>query len=536
MEPPVNVVRDPDASLSGIERSADRCYWLGRIELRRTHAHRGETTILEWGRKYLPAHFALPPSSMHQWLADRLDRLNKCRGSKVNLIGPRGSAKSTIATLGYVLRAAVEGAEPYIWIVSDTRPQAQLHLENLKVELTQNKRLEADYPRAVGRGARWRALFLELPSKVVVEALSTGQAIRGRRRQAERPTLIVCDDLQNDGHIASPLQRETTRRWFHGTLLNAGTSRTNVVHLATALHREALALELHGAPGWQSRRFASILRWPTNMALWDEWERIYGDVSNEAAALAAREFYELRRPEMDAGAKVLWPATEDLYALMQKRAESGRAAFEREKQSSPFDPERCEWPEEYFDDHVWFDAWPEGLVLKTIALDPSKGADARRGDYSAYVLVGVDERGVLFVEADLARRPTPQIVADGAAHCERFRPTSFGVEANQFQALLCDEIAKEFARARLPVSPCAIHNHANKRMRIRRLGPYLAQRRLRFLRGSPSTRLLVDQLRDFPEGAHDDGPDALEMAIRLAEDLWNGRPTDDGLGNRLPVG
>jgi hypothetical protein len=44
----------------------------------------------------------------------------------------------------------------------------------------------------------------------------------------------------------------------------------------------------------------------------------------------------------------------------------------------------------------------------------------------------------------------------------------------------------------------------------------------------------VDQLRDFPLGAHDDGPDALEMAIRLADTLMSGKaePTD-GLGGNL---
>ena len=144
---------------------------------------------------------------------------------------------------------------------------------------------------------------------------------------------------------------------------------------------------------------------------------------------------------------------------------------------------------------------------------------------------------MIYVEADLARRPTPQMVADGVALCRRFRPDAFGVEANQFQELLCDELAAEFARQGMAyIVPAAIHNHVNKLVRIRRLGPYLSRRRLRFLASSPSTQLLVDQLRDFPAGAHDDGPDALEMALRLAEDVWHGRTTSDGLGNRLPVG
>ena len=140
------------------------------------------------------------------------------------------------------------------------------------------------------------------------------------------------------------------------------------------------------------------------------------------------------------------------------------------------------------------------------------------------------------MEADLARRPTPQMVADGVMLCERHQVDTFGVEANQYQELLAGEFEAEFLhRGVRRAAPYAIHNHVNKQTRIRRLGPYLSQRRLRFLSSSPSTQLLVDQLRDFPLGSHDDGPDALEMAMRLAEEKFLGDRGDDGLGSRIPV-
>jgi predicted phage terminase large subunit-like protein len=240
---------------------------------------------------------------------------------------------------------------------------------------------------------------------------------------------------------------------------------------------------------------------------------------------------------MDAGVILLWPAVENLYTLMQLRVEIGQTAFEREKQGSPVNSQHSEWPEAYFADSIWFDEWPADITVRAVALDPSKGRDAGRGDYSAYVLLGIDRNGVLYVEADMARRPTPQLVADGVAICDRFRPDAFGVEANQYQELLCNEFVSEFARQGIShTNPAAIHNNTNKAMRIRRLAPHLAQRRLRFLANSPSTRMLVDQLRDFPNAAHDDGPDALEMAIRLADHVCHGRTTDDGLGHRLLIG
>jgi predicted phage terminase large subunit-like protein len=337
--------------------------------------------------------------------------------------------------------------------------------------------------------------------------------------------------------MQSALQREHSRNWFHGTLLKAGTSRTNVVNLATALHRDALAVQLHAAPGWTSQIFRAICVWPSNATLWQEWETIYNDVDNPRYREAGLAFYREHRREMDEGAEVLWPEEEDLYTLMCMRVESGRAAFEREKQNSPTNPELCEWPESYFDEGIWFDDWPQQLRAKSLALDPSKGSDSRRGDFSALVMLGVDRRGVVYVEGDLARRPSPQIVADGVECFRRFQPDVFGIEANQFQDLFAAEFEAEFRRqGLLGARPAPIDNRVNKLVRIRRLGPFLSSHRLRFKNNSPSTRLLVEQLQQFPVGDHDDGPDALEMALRLAAAQLAGPWPDDGLGHRLPVG
>jgi predicted phage terminase large subunit-like protein len=173
------------------------------------------------------------------------------------------------------------------------------------------------------------------------------------------------------------------------------------------------------------------------------------------------------------------------------------------------------------------------LQVKTVALDPSKGTDAKHGDYSAFVMLGLAEDGTFYVEANLARRPTPQIVTDGVALLNHFRPNAFGVEANQFQSLLAAEFRAEFHRqgfATAEVQP--LDNHIAKAVRIRSLGPLLAARRFKFKTNSPGTKMLLDQLQEFPLSSHDDAPDALEMALRLAGDLC--QPVyDDGLGNNL---
>lgn len=508
-----------------------------------------ERCVLTWGRALLPAHFGgtdepstmtpadgsasragldqAAPAEMHRWLSQELQRLERDRGRRINVIGPRGHAKSTIVTLAYVLQSALQGREKYIWLVTETRHQARAHLDAVAHELAENQRLRQAYPglwKRSGGGPVRRGNQLTLANGACIEAFGMGQRVRGRRYRALRPSLIVCDDLQSDLTIWSPKQREHQQTWFHGTLLAAGQPQTNVIHLGTALHRDGIALQLAQAAGWMSRTFSAVIEWPRQMQLWDAWEQVYANPESDDRRGAAREFYESRRSEMDAGAAVQWPGRYGLYELMCLRAEGGRSAFEREMQGKPVNPDLCEWPESYFDEPLWFDEWPARLAVKTLALDPSKGRDDRLGDFAAYVMLGVAGDGTLYVEADLARRPVGEMVARGVELFGQFRPDLFGVETNQFQELLAPQFLAEFHRQGWPAAGlCHVQNHTSKVVRIRRLGPLLSAKRLRFKARSAGTRLLVAQLREFPLGDHDDGPDALEMALRLAEDAR--RPT-----------
>lgn len=184
--------------------------------------------------------------------------------------------------------------------------------------------------------------------------------------------------------------------------------------------------------------------------------------------------------------------------------------------------EGAEMSSEWFGDHAWFDRWPREVatILKTLALDPSKGRSDKSGDYSAYVKLAIDDQDLLYVQADMARRPIPRMVAEGVAIYREFQPHAFGVEGNAWQDLLLPDFQEEFRRQSvLAPDVWLVNNTVNKLVRIRRLGGYLAAGRIRFKTGCPSTRLLVDQLLDFPVGDHDDGPDAMEMAIRLAEQM-----------------
>lgn len=226
-------------------------------------------------------------------------------------------------------------------------------------------------------------------------------------------------------------------------------------------------------------------------------------------------------------AEVLWPEREPLYDLMVHRATIGHSAFASEKQSDPVDPSLCEWEEATFTHaNFWFDAWPESkdLVIKTLALDPSKGRSDRQGDYSAIVRYGLDRNGAEYVEADLARRGLDVMCADLVRQQQEFAAEGVGVESDAWQELLSIPLATA-ARAAGVAMPVYMlpTGGVPKVVRIRRLGAPLSQRRLRFKSRSPGTTLLVQQLRDFPHGTHDDGCDACEISRRLANQLLGKR-------------
>jgi len=180
-----------------------------------------------------------------------------------------------------------------------------------------------------------------------------------------------------------------------------------------------------------------------------------------------------------------------------------------------------EWPTEYF--YGIFandDEWPERFSLSATALDPSKGKNAKKGDPSAIVHVGF-AKGYLWVDCDMERRPVPKMVSDLVAFNMQRRPTVTGIEAVAFQELLGPIYAQECNAAGYYDEPVLIENTVSKEIRIARLGTWLRLHMLKIRRNAGGI-WLEQMLRGFPNASHDDGPDALEMAIRLLTQLSEG--------------
>jgi predicted phage terminase large subunit-like protein len=193
------------------------------------------------------------------------------------------------------------------------------------------------------------------------------------------------------------------------------------------------------------------------------------------------------------------------------------------------------WPAAWFPESHWFDDWPakEDIRFRAAAVDsslgrPRKGKD-KEADYSAVVYFASDRNGVIWVEADLQRRPITQVFSDGFDLVRRWQRETggpldgFGVESDVFQVLVANEFRRQQAERGMMLPVYEIFTQGvEKHQRVMRLTPYLSGGSFRW-RNTPGTQLLVRQMREFPVGLYDDGPDALEMAVRMAGELWNER-------------
>jgi predicted phage terminase large subunit-like protein len=118
------------------------------------------------------------------------------------------------------------------------------------------------------------------------------------------------------------------------------------------------------------------------------------------------------------------------------------------------------------------------------------------------------------LDADIRKRkPNDIIEAILAMHRIR-RYSKFGFEEVQYQEFLKTELQRRGAHDPRPLIVRGIRPTTDKAGRIQSLQPLIATGMLRFSRIHAK---LIEQLLQFPHGDHDDGPDALQMAVEMSK-------------------
>ena len=489
-----------------------------------------------FGRAYFPHYFSRPSPEFHReldaiWQQGVLKgrypltpadtkAISRLPGVRRAVAAPRGHAKSTNLTFKGTMHSTLYGYKHYPIIISDSSEQAEGFLDNIRVEFEENTAILEDFGSLAG--SVWRSNVLVTKTNIKIEAIGSGKKIRGRKHRNWRPDLIILDDVENDENVRTPEQRKKLKDWFDKAVSKSGDDYTDIVYIGTLLHYDSLLAKTLTNPAYRSIKYKAVIQFSQADDLWQQWESIFTDLANDDREADALAFFQAHKAAMLEGTQVLWEEKLSYYDLMVMRVSEGEASFNSEEQNEPINPDDCLFMEEWFEYYNEAEINFRDPVFDFFGfIDPSLGK-TKRSDFSAIVTLAKHRSsGYMYVvDADIERRHPDRIIADVLAK-ERWLRASFGhgyrklgSETNQFQWFLKEELAKASAKAGLYLPIEEVQQTSDKVMRIQTLQPDVKNKYIKFNRRH---KRLLEQLTQFPMGAHDDGPDALEGARSIAK-------------------
>jgi len=272
---------------------------------------------------------------------------------------------------------------------------------------------------------------------------------------------------------------------------------------------------------------------------------IYSDEQNEKAKeRMASEILPMAEPETQIILVGTLQREDDIYAAIDPKiwvAKSYDAIVDEEKKLTLF-PEKWDWEKlmrrkeeisilkgekwflkEYRNLPVkllgeiikkewiqWYDVLPEGLRIYT-GWDLSVGKELDRGDYTACITFGIDDKGNIYlirVWRDRIDFPTrlKKVVDFGKDD----KPLKIKIESNTFQA---DSVQVLKSNTALPIEGVKTTENKVKRF-SEELAPLFENRKVFLRKGDEMHQIFVDELCSLPRGKFDDLCDAFLIGLK----------------------
>lgn len=411
----------------------------------------------------------------------------------VAIAAPRGHGKSTAITKAYLLAEVLFKQSRYVLIVSDTESQATLFLNDVKDELKTNEHLIELFQ--VDGFDKDTETDIEVRMKdghcFKIAAVSSGGKLRGRKWKNYRPDLILGDDLENEELVYNGERRDKFRRWFYGSVIPAISAKGKIRIVGTILHLDSLLNRLmpkpfeknvideelklyykHKKEGWKSvlyrahnKDFSKIL-WPTRYT---------------------KEFFQNKKSDFDS------QGMPDVYAqeYLNYPMDESQAIFQRGDLIAMREPD--------YESHKRYFVGADFAV-----------STAERADYTALVIVGQDEKGVLHVEeVKRGRWDTLEIIEQLFSVQKRYNPDLFFFEKGTIEKALGPILSVEMVKRSSYLNFAKMHADKDKVRRAKAVQKIIRAGGMRFDKKSDWWPDFEDELTRFPKTRNDDMVDAL---------------------------
>lgn len=431
----------------------------------------------------------------------------------------RRHAKTAYLSNSFLCHQLVFRHQKYIVEVSETTDVAGDFITWTRFQLKFNEKLRRDFG----------VLLEEKPSKneldnkyefitstgAKVEAKGVGTQMRGLRHLSDRPGLFILDDLESNDNTNTKELRAKNLHWFRSEMLEALGFGGMAIYMGTIVHYDSLLNHvLTKRRDFKSRKFPAILEWSKREDLWQQWREIY-NADDPQAKEKADAFYAEHEKEMIKGTRVLWPQMYTYKYFLEKREDIGARAFNQEYLGNPVDDETQIFKPEEF-------TYYSPRDIEDVKLDYYCGIDfamgKERGDYSAIITVGRSPNGVFYVIDSYIKRVHPDVlIEEVVSKAMKYQYEKIAVESQAAQEFFADKLGDALQAAGYPaitrLKQIKQRSQARKELRIESLLPDIQNGGIRFNR---SHSLLLEMFELYPNHNHDDGPDALHMAVSCA--------------------
>jgi predicted phage terminase large subunit-like protein len=433
------------------------------------------------------------------------------------LLAPRTHGKSTITNLCNVINKILHDRDIRILIASETDLQAEGFISHLK------QVMESPVFMAVFgdlRGDNWtktHGLTVKGRTKILKEPTVMARSV-GSALPSFHFDMIVLDDVIDDDDVHTEGQRKAIHDWYYQTLEPTLTSEGEILVIGTRWHFFDLYGALMQAGGFLVKQYKAIISPPApeGQKLWDTWVELANSLDAEDQK-AADVFRDEHRAEMDAGVKVLLPEVWPYDKLMLKKARSGSSIFEKQYQNNPSLGEGRQILKPTDFRYYAPDDLPDQFLCVVSGYDLAI-SEKEQADYTAVVTVGVTDEGKIYVlkayRGHLGFASQLELIQNTFA---AWHEDLVVIESVQYQQALANEVKRWTSIPVKKYSPSV-----DKVTRALGVQPQIEGHRVLFRGGRKAdsgTRMLTQELAEFPFGEHDDLVDAFTSAVSQAVEL-----------------
>lgn len=461
-----------------------------------------QKNMLYFGRVCLPQMFSAKSPAFHKEIAKAL---HDPKVKRLNIIAPRGHAKSSLVAGLYVLYHILFDPGPHVVVlVSKTEGHAIRLLQTIKNALDYSIPLRAIFGyRGEHVSKKWSHNEIILDNDDLITTRGTGQQVIGLKHNNQRPTLIILDDPEDMENTKTSERMEYNLRWLLQSLSPAlDPQRGRVIVIGTPQHQRCMVETLRQAEGWKTMFYQAIINEAQKEVLWPEWQpfdRLMEEKKSLESIGRVSVFYREYQCQVIGEEDQIFK--ESYMHTWKGRLEIQPHGFEHTLVITHRDGKELKTAE-----HLG--------VLVFMGVDPASTTSVS-ADYSTIVAVAVDAQKRRYVLPYFRGRVTPLVLADRIIeYFGRYRPLKTRIESVGYQEMLREYLRSKAQEKGIYIPGLEIKESPRtaKSVRLESMEPFFASHNVFLPEGQDEA--MRDELLLYPRAQHDDTLDGLYYATK----------------------